>query len=112
MKKGLILIAFSFLVFCSCNNKQKSRESYEYDAPVMIDDSSDIQADSADFRNVETTDAKEVKHSQSLPSASSRNRNEKNSNDNMRGFAPASEDDTEDNGLSRYMENNDDEGWD
>jgi hypothetical protein len=25
---------------------------------------------------------------------------------------PASEDDMEDNGMSRYMENNDDEGWD
>ena len=32
--------------------------------------------------------------------------------DNMRGFDPASEDDMEDNGMSRYMENNDDEGWD
>ena len=31
---------------------------------------------------------------------------------NMRGFDPASEDDMEDNGISRYMENNDDEGWD
>ena len=32
--------------------------------------------------------------------------------DNMRGFDPASEDDMDDNGLSRYMENNDEEGWD
>ena len=32
--------------------------------------------------------------------------------DGMRGFDPAFEDDTEDNGISRYMENNDDEGWD
>ena len=32
--------------------------------------------------------------------------------DNMRGFDPASEDDMEDNGMSRYMENNDEEGWD
>lgn len=31
--------------------------------------------------------------------------------DNMRGFDPAFEDDTEDNGMSRYMENNDEEGW-
>lgn len=31
---------------------------------------------------------------------------------NMRGFDPASEDDMEDNGISRYMENNDEEGWD
>ena len=32
--------------------------------------------------------------------------------DNMCGFDPASEDDMDDNGMSRYMENNDDEGWD
>ncbi len=32
--------------------------------------------------------------------------------DNMRGFDPASEDDSDDNGMSRYMENNDEEGWD
>ena len=32
--------------------------------------------------------------------------------DNMRCFDPASEDDMDDNGMSRYMENNDEEGWD
>ena len=32
--------------------------------------------------------------------------------DNMRGWDPASEDDMDDNGMSRYMENTDDEGWD
>lgn len=32
--------------------------------------------------------------------------------DNMRGFDPASEDDMDDNGMSRYMENDDEEGWD
>lgn len=31
--------------------------------------------------------------------------------DNMRGFDPASEDDMDDNGMSRYIENNDEEGW-
>ena len=32
--------------------------------------------------------------------------------DNMRGIDPAWEDDMEDNGLTRYQENYDDEGWD
>ena len=32
--------------------------------------------------------------------------------DNMRGFDPASEDDMEDNGMSRYLDDDDDEGWD
>ena len=31
---------------------------------------------------------------------------------NMRGCDTASEDDMDDNGMSRYMENYDDEGWD
>lgn len=30
----------------------------------------------------------------------------------MRGFDPASEDDMDDNGVGRYTENTDDEGWD
>ena len=28
------------------------------------------------------------------------------------GFDPVSEDDMDDNGMSRYMENNDEDGWD
>ena len=36
----------------------------------------------------------------------------KQKTDNMRGFDPASEDDMDDNGMTRYMEVNDDEGWD
>lgn len=32
-------------------------------------------------------------------------------NDNMRGFDPTSEDDMDNNGLERYIENNDETGW-
>ena len=32
--------------------------------------------------------------------------------DNLRGWDPASEDDLEENGMDRYMENNDERGWD
>ena len=32
--------------------------------------------------------------------------------DNMRGWDPASEDDLKDNGMDRYMENDDERGWD
>lgn len=31
--------------------------------------------------------------------------------DNMRGWDPASEDDTHDNGMDRWSENNDEKGW-
>ena len=51
----------------------------------------------------------------SLPShssSSSYSGSSSSSSDNMRGFDPASENDMDDNGMSRYMENNDDEGWD
>ena len=37
--------------------------------------------------------------------------NEKNNDDNMRGWDPASEDDSKDNGMDRWSENNDDKGW-
>jgi len=42
----------------------------------------------------------------------SRSYGSKSCYDNMRGFDPVSEDDMDDNGMSRYMENDDDEGWD
>ena len=48
----------------------------------------------------------------SASSSPSSRSHESSSYDNMRGFDPASEDDMEDNGMSRYMENNDEEGWD
>ena len=32
--------------------------------------------------------------------------------DNMRGWDPASEDDADENGMDRYMENDDERGWD
>ncbi len=46
------------------------------------------------------------------PPRSTRSSSKSYHNDNMRGFDPASEDDMDDNGMSRYMENNDEEGWD
>lgn len=36
--------------------------------------------------------------------------NEKN-DDNMRGWDPASEDDSNDNGMGRWSDNNDERGW-
>ena len=35
----------------------------------------------------------------------------RNETDNLRGWDTTSEDDTHDNGMQRYMENDDDEGW-
>ena len=62
-----------------------------------------------------TLEEKPVKSPASAPANSSSTSAEKKTMkepDNMRGFDPASEDDMDDNGMSRYMENNDEEGWD
>lgn len=39
-------------------------------------------------------------------------RNDSRRSDNMRGWDPASEDDSDENGMDRYMENDDERGWD
>ena len=39
-------------------------------------------------------------------------RNDGRRSDNMRGWDPASEDDSDENGMDRYMENDDERGWD
>ncbi|MBO7537659.1 MAG: hypothetical protein J6T44_00085 [Prevotella sp.] len=53
-----------------------------------------------------------TKKTRSQSSSSRGHKSKKPKYDNMRGFDPASEDDMDDNGMSRYMENNDEEGWD
>ena len=61
--------------------------------------------------NSETTNAAPVSSSKSTSSRTYSSRGHREP-DNMRGFDPASEDDMDDNGMSRYFDNNDDEGWD
>ena len=39
-------------------------------------------------------------------------RNDSRRSNNMRGWDPASEDDSDENGMDRYMENDDERGWD
>ena len=56
-----------------------------------------------------STTAKPALSSRAVRSSS---RSNDDDHDNMRGWDPASEDDMDDNGMSRYMENNDEEGWD
>ena len=50
--------------------------------------------------------------SSSSRSGRSSSRSYDDDDDNLRGWDPASEDDMDDNGMSRYMENYDEEGWD
>lgn len=53
-----------------------------------------------------------VKPASSSRAVRSSSRSYDDDHDNMRGWDPASEDDMPDNGMSRYIENNDEEGWD
>jgi len=108
MRKVLGTLALSLLLL-SCQNKSKQEYS-----PTLTETQSEES-----YQLPETAVTEEVKERQeevkvpstptSFPSSHS---HESSSYDNMRGFDPASEDDMEDNGMSRYMENNDEEGWD
>ena len=60
----------------------------------------------------ETSSAPEPPTTPTRSSSSSYSGSSSKSSDNMRGFDPASENDMDDNGMGRYMDNNDDEGWD
>ena len=124
MKKIVGILTLSLLLL-SCQNK--SRQEYE---PTMIETQSE---NSYQQPNTAVTpvqeEATKTKEKPSVPVSSSPSSSSHSSSsssydrsatkgrpprepDNMRGFDPASEDDMEDNGMSRYMENNDDEGWD
>ena len=92
----LILI----LTLMSCGNKHKQI------------DQNDIERIYSDTLHENVKESGKVQSIQDKCSrTSSLESHNSNHIDNMRGFDPASEDDMEDNGMSRYMENNDDEGW-
>lgn len=101
----------------SCGNKNKTQDDsldWEYlDSIHKVQEKKFEAEEKAAVENTKTQDP--GKHSPVISSSgggySSNDDNEKEY-DNMRGFDPASEDDMEDNGMSRYMENNDEEGWD
>ena len=102
-----------FLLLLSCGNKAKSdlplsdvEEGWGERYQKELEDS--LAREKALYEEP-TKDAVAKPMSVSNSSVSSRGHS---SSDNMRGFDPASEDDMEDNGMSRYMDNNDEGGWD
>ena len=105
-----ILCCFVLAILLACGNKSnpQSEESYsEYQDSINYEKEKEYQLEQArldSIRNAEPLDTSKGSSSYSGYS--------KTKYDNMRGFDPASEDDMDDNGMSRYMENNDDEGWD
>ena len=102
-------ILFFALLLLSCQNKSGQECS-----PAMKENESVESYHQPDTAMTEEIKGQQegVKSASTPTSSSSSCSHESNSYDNMRGFDPASEDDMEDNGMSRYMENNDEEGWD
>ena len=104
---AIITLMLSFL---ACGNKSRQAEPIIYDDPpeVELPDSNTALTNILNERN----ENDEIPSSPVKSSSSTSSRYHKSSEyDNMRGFDPASEDDTEDNGMRRYIENNDEEGW-
>ena len=111
MKKIRLVSAVILMVtFISCGNKSRQAEPIIYDEQpeVELSDPDTISSSVQDEGNkVEEIPSSPVKSSSTASSHSHKS----SEYDNMRGFDPASEDDMEDNGMSRYMENNDEKGW-
>ena len=111
MKKIRIVSAVILMVtFISCGNKSRQAE------PIIYDDQPEVELSDPDTISSSVQDegnkVEEIPSSPVKSSSTASSHSHKSSEyDNMRGFDLASEDDMEDNGMSRYMENNDEEGW-
>ena len=130
MKK---IFPFAMLLFalalCSCGQDEKAKQTFEYDPGYTSEASVDTAANDSIGAVVDSvpqssdeklkasssgTSEKSASSSHRRRASSGRSNTEDNSfkDDGMRGFDPASENDMHDNGMSRFMENNDNEGWD
>jgi len=108
MKRLFTYAAFSLsTVLLSCGGKSRQAEPAFYDDLLTLADTATVPLKEEAPKEEKTPPTPVCSSSSSLsrPHIS-------NSCDNMRGFDPESEDDMEDNGMSRCMENNDEEGWD
>jgi hypothetical protein len=121
MNKKMFLncIGITLLFMVSCTSKKSSNETFakDVDSSVVMDSiRSDMPPppDSGKFDGHRPPPPPpDGKYSDGPPPPPPHGKGRPpHKTDNMRGFDPASEDDMDDNGMSRYMENNDEEGWD
>ncbi len=91
------------LLACGNSSKPAEQSEFEYVEAAQPDEVDTLASERQD-RLIELPPPPRTPASPSPES--------KDDYDNMRGFDPASEDDMPDNGMSRYMENDDEEGWD
>ena len=113
-----IIICVLFLM--ACNESRKAQPSTVVEDEKVEDSYYQEKADSVyqellkrvkeEKKTIKEPSTRSAsKTSRSRSSSSSRRKYKEP--DNMRGFDPASEDDMDDNGMSRYMENDDERGW-
>ena len=111
-----IRVIFIGVLLLSCGEQKKQREVEWTSVEVEEPQKTSLTQDTVQSASAPGEDLKPAK--ELLPSSSSSgsgrysSRSNDDDYDNMRGWDPASEDDMDDNGMSRYMENNDEEGWD
>ena len=107
-KKYITATLLLMLILTACGNKSRQTE------PIIYDDKPTVELPMSETATVPVQeDTPKAEKKQSAPSGTVSSRSHASGNyDNMRGFDPASEDDMNDNGMSRYMENYDEEGWD
>ena len=112
MRSKYYIIIGVTLLLLSCGNSNSGKND------VLIDGGHGIGIDTATVNeinqyvdSIRAIESSNESTTSFAPSASS-SREEYHKPDNMRGFDPASEDDMDDNGMTRFMEVNDEEGWD
>ncbi len=107
--KSFFTYAMSLILAALLSCGSKSRQA----GSVFYDDLSAVEQNNSDTVTVPIKEETPKEDIPSIPVSSSSSHSRSSHNyDNMRGFDPASEDDMEDNGMSRYMDNYDEEGWD
>ena len=118
MKKALSILTLSLLIL-SCNGRKNAHEIYPSDIDEVVTDSMPQDSlyhpspDEFEEGHMPPPPPPDSKHLDGPPPPPPHGKGHPpHEHDNMRGFDPASEDDMDDNGMSRYMENNDERGWD
>ena len=101
--KNKVIIISAALLLVACGNKSREVEPVPYDGDTIVEQVVDTMPPPPPDGMRPDGPPPPPPHGKGRPP---------HKPDNMRGFDPASEDDMDDNGMSRYMENNDEEGWD
>ena len=107
--KNIAIVILSVMLLSACGNDKRQAKQIVNEGKRIVE-RTELDTVGASYK--EEVTKVEDKSSATVISPSSSRSHKTSNNDNMRGFDPASEDDMDDNGMSRYMENNDDEGWD